>query len=187
MSNADKGPIVVTRGVASAAHRAARHGRTGEVLGEVLSLIDDPRWTVDHVRLAAGQRRTGTVTRTSACSCSRGAWSSEDRSCSRRGLRADRAGRRDDARARRADERGAAPRARHRPGRRDDVRLITTFDRNSARASAPSRTGTDRCCRHSAWHTPVSRGANRERTALATRARGWRPPGGLAADTPVGH
>ena len=56
MSNADKGPIVVTRGVASAAHRAARHGRTGEVLGEVLSLIDDPRWTVDHVRLAAGQR-----------------------------------------------------------------------------------------------------------------------------------
>jgi uncharacterized cupin superfamily protein len=56
MSSADKERIVVTRGVASAAHRAARHGRTGEVLGEVLSLIDDPRWTVDHVRLAAGQR-----------------------------------------------------------------------------------------------------------------------------------
>ena len=56
MSNAEKGPIVVTRGVASTAHRAARHGRTGEALGEVLSLIDDPRWTVDHVRLAAGQR-----------------------------------------------------------------------------------------------------------------------------------
>lgn len=56
MSDGEDTPTAVVRGIARLPHVATRHGRSGEALGEVLSLIDDPRWTVDHVRLAAGQR-----------------------------------------------------------------------------------------------------------------------------------
>ncbi|MBN8609911.1 MAG: cupin domain-containing protein [Deltaproteobacteria bacterium] len=60
MSGADHAAVEVVRAIADREHVPASHGRTGEPLGRVLSLVDCARYTVDHVQLTRGERSTPT-------------------------------------------------------------------------------------------------------------------------------